>query len=86
MEKLIQKINEYKNQGIDLFYNSKGNQNAYRLFVRHIGIAETFGYGKINQGILTPNKELHIVDFDKKEIIKTKENIKIIKLEALKGP
>lgn len=85
MEELICSINKFREDGINLFYNSKGHDLAYKLFVRHIGYAPVLGYGRILNGILKLEKDIYIVDFEKEEIdffLKNNE-IEVVFLENL---
>jgi len=68
------------NSELELFYNSNGNENAYKLFVRHISYAPSLGYGKIIRGSLTPLKPIFIVNFELECIEKVEDSLKIINL------
>jgi len=85
-EKFKNKILEYINiENKELFYNSNGNKNAFKLFVRHISYAEKLGYGKIKFDYLLLSKDILIVDFDSEtiELIPHENKIKIKKLIEL---
>lgn len=75
----------YKDNGINLFYNSEGNDQAYKLFIRHIGYAVSLGYGKIKNGILFLEKDIFIVNFEEKiiNLYLKEEYIHIIPLKIL---
>ena len=65
------------NKGNDLFYNSEGNSEAFKLFVRHISFAENLNYGIMKNGYFYPNKEILLVDFDKQIISKINNKLKV---------
>lgn len=85
MKTLEEEIKYYKNNGINLFYNSEGNDQAYKLFVRHVGYAAALGYGKIKNEVLLLEKDIYIVDFDLKliDLFLSGTEIKVISLKGL---
>jgi len=74
---------EIKNFKEDLFYNSSGNKNAYKLFVRHISYAPAMGIGIKIGDFFIPTKDVNIVDFENEKIIQTEDKIKIIPIKIL---
>jgi len=73
-------IVEHKEQ---LYYNSSGNVEAFRLGVRHLSAAIRDGNAFMVGGFVYPKQRLYIVDF-KREIIEVVEDkIKLIELKVL---
>ncbi len=73
-------ITEHKEQ---LYYNSSGNVEAFRLGVRHLSAAIRDGNAFMVGGFVYPKQRLYIVDF-KREIIEVVEDkIKLIELKVL---
>jgi len=72
-------------KGVDLFYNTNGNKNAFKLFVRHLSYAEKLGYGKVKDNLLKLNKNLYLVNFECESItyIKAGSELKIENLIEL---
>ena len=64
-EKFIEKIKNHKE---DLFYNSSGNPDAYKLCIKHISAAPAFRKGFKIGNDFVPNEGIYLVDFDKEEI------------------
>jgi len=73
-------IVEHKEQ---LYYNSSGNVEAFRLGVRHLSAAIRDGNAFMVGGFVYPKQRLYIVDF-KREIIEVVEDkVKLIELKVL---
>lgn len=85
MKTFEEEIKYYKDNEINLFYNSEGNDQAYKLFIRHIGYAVSLGYGKIKNGVLFLEKDIYIVNFDLKliDLFLSGTQIKVISLKEL---
>jgi len=74
---------EIKAYAHPLFYNSTGSTEAYKLCVRHLSAAMSAGLARLEGGYMYPKELLHLVDLENEKIVKTKEPIKLIKLEEL---
>lgn len=85
MDEFEKEINYYIKNDIPLFYNSDGNEYAYKLFVRHISYAPALGFGSIRNGKLIVEKDIRIVDFNEKiiDIYMSRTEIEIFKLTEI---
>lgn len=81
----LEQINKLQLVKEEIFYNSKGNTDAYKLYIRHIWFSENMWYWKIINWKLKLKKDILIADFEKQEINQYKiwEIINIEKLENL---
>ena len=75
---------EIKNFNKDLFYNSEGNVNAYKLCVRHLSYAPCMGLGIILNKSFIPTEDIYLVDFKKEMIYELEGKIKLIKIKEIK--
>lgn len=80
---MIDEIKKLIGEGEHLYYNSNGNPEAYKLGVKHLSAAPMFREAMLLNGEIIPFKSIILVDFNKKEIIETDDNIKLIKLTEL---
>lgn len=67
-----------------LFYNSKGNNDAFKLMVRHLNFAINLGFAKqINNGTIKIKKKCFLVDFEQEviEVLKKGDELVLIQLE-----
>ena len=85
-KEFIEKINKLKKDNNDIFYNSKGSKQAYKLFVRHLWYAGNLWYWKKRFWKFIASKDFYLADFDNLNIqkIKTNETLDIIELELIK--
>ena len=82
-EKFKEEVKSRINSGDILFYNSAGNPEAYKLFVRHLSsspfLSQSFKIGnKIH-----PNDFLYLVDFENELIIEVDIPIELIDLKEI---
>jgi len=77
---IIRRIKQNEN----LFYNSSGNVEAFKLYVRHLSYAPNINEGKRIGNIIIPNNTLILVDFDEEIIYEIDSEIKLIDLKNLK--
>lgn len=81
-EKFKKKIRKMTEEGAGLFYNGKGNPEAFKMCVRHIQTAENYGYGTTGT-FFKPKKDTFLVDFEKETITLITEPLKIKPLKVL---
>ena len=84
-KEFVDKIIKLRDSGVDLFYNSSGSVEAYKLGVKHLSSAPSFDYGVIVfrtdfKSFL--DKEITIVDFDKETIVSKTVYVEIIPLKT----
>jgi len=72
-----------KNFNKPLFYNSTGNKEAYKLFVRHLSFVPNMGLARKEGNFIVPKKTLYLVDFESEEIIEIKDKIELVELKYL---
>ncbi len=73
-------IKEHKEQ---LYYNSSGSVEAFRLGVRHLSAAIRDGRAFMAGGFVYPKQRLCIVDFEKEVIGFLEDKIKLVELKVL---
>lgn len=73
----INEIKEYIDQDIDLFYNTNGSTEAYKLSIKHISAAAPMNLGFVVSGHLHPYNHILLVDLDNERISEVSDNIKI---------
>jgi len=76
-------IIKMRESGLDLFYNSEGNTEAYKLNVKHISAAKMFGYGTIMLNNFESNKLITLVDFENETISTGKLKCHVIRMKNL---
>jgi len=74
---------EIKKYEEDLFYNTSGSIEAYRLFVRHLSYADVMNIGTKYKDVFTPYDKINIVDFENEEIIEVRDSITIIQIKNI---
>ena len=79
-EKFKEIIQNYDKQ---LFYNTDGSTEAYKLCIRHISSAMSAGVAKLENGYMVPYDVLYLVDLEKEKIEEVTVKVKVINLKFL---
>lgn len=78
------KLIKLRDTDTDLFYNSSGSPEAYKLNIKHLSAAPSFGYAILQSKKIVPIKIILLVDFEKEEIIELNNSIELIPITILK--
>jgi len=72
-----------KNFNKPLFYNSTGNKEAYKLFVRHLSYAPNMGLATKEGEYIVPKDSIYLADFENEQIVEVSSKIELIELKYL---